>query len=791
MKHFLLALTLLFSSCTYSNDFHQCAQEIFNHIAHDEFETARSLLSDLLVQVPQSIFINYNMAYLLRYLDRSQEAIIYYRKTLEWCHDISIIAQAHLGLAKSLLSIGNFSEGWREFEWRYVDPDNVIRNKVYNTQPKDFKDKIVFIRAEWGLGDSMQWIRFIKLIKEQKPKKILVQTFKPLIPLFSRCDYIDQIIEKGMEPKQFDIQIPLMSLPYIFNITLDTLPTDIPYLQADEDLVTYWREYLKSDTNLRIGLCWHSKPIAHLEDHKYTKRSIPLNLFAPLAEVEGISFYSLQKVYGEKELDNLPEGFIVHSFGPDFDERHGAFMDTAAVIENLDLVITADTSIVHLAGALGKPVWVLLPFCAEWRWLKHRTDTPWYPTIRLFRSTKIQQWKPVIKEVKKELAHLVHLKQLHEASYDHAAYFAYAHELKQTHQTEKLAELYHDITIHEPHNILTRYNRAHALKDLDRLDEAIQEYDAVLVYNPEYAPAHLGRAQCYLAQGNFDAGWPDFEWRGPQIRQFNHHEWENADLTGLKVLLRCEWGFGDCIQFIRYAKRLKEHGAFVILQIYSQLKTLMSNCPYIDEVVAVGELFPDHDIQIPLLSLPYTFNETVDTVPIEPYLSAEPAYLSSWADKLKETTGLKIGICWHGKGDQKAPPSHNKNIPLAACMPLFEFENIHLYSLQKYDGIDQITIFSGKNNFHHFDNLDESVAFRDTAALIKQLDLIITVDTSIAHLAGALGKPVWLMLPYKADWRWQIGTSQSIWYPTMRIFRQPTPGNWQQVIEDICAQLKQ
>lgn len=455
MKYTLLLCMLLFYSCTYSDNFYQQAQEAFDYIARDEFEKAFSQLSGLLIRAPHSVFINYNMAYLLRYLDQPQEAIFYYRKALEYCKEHDIICQAHLGLAKSLLSVGNFSQGWHEFEWRYVDPGNYKKNTVYNTKPKDFTDKKVFIRAEWGLGDSMQWIRFIKLIKKQKPKKIFVQAFKPLIPLFSRCEYIDQVIEKGMEPEEFDISVPLMSLPYIFDITLENIPTDIPYLQADEHLITYWREYLASDTNLRVGLCWCSKPIAHLEDHKYTKRSIPLNQFAPLAEIDGVSFYSLQKVYGEKEVHDLPEHFIVHTFGPDFDERHGAFMDTAAVIENLDLVITADTSIVHLAGALGKPVWVLLPFCAEWRWLKHRTDTPWYPTImRLFRSTNIQKWEPVIAQVKEELTHVARLKQLRKAPYNHAAYFTYMHELEQTHQTEKLVELYHDITIHEPQNIM-------------------------------------------------------------------------------------------------------------------------------------------------------------------------------------------------------------------------------------------------------------------------------------------------------------------------------------------------
>jgi len=251
----------------------------------------------------------------------------------------------------------------------------------------------------------MQFIRYAKCVKELGAT-VLINIHAPLMKLFTLCDFIDQLSPRGSKHPTIDIKIPIMSLPFIFNTTLETVPADIPYLYADEHLIKFWKEKITQDKNFKIGLAWVSKS-KHLEKNYLTRRSVPLKNFAPLAELHNVSFYSLQKTDGLDQLSNLPQNFTVKSFGPDFDNTNGRFMDTAALIMNLDLVITSDTSIAHLAGALGKETWILLPYVAEWRWMQERNTTPWYPNARLFRQKKHSDWTHVIQAIKEELQKII------------------------------------------------------------------------------------------------------------------------------------------------------------------------------------------------------------------------------------------------------------------------------------------------------------------------------------------------------------------------------------------------
>jgi len=342
-------------------------------------------------------------------------------------------------------------------------------------------------------------------------------------------------------------------------------------------------------------------------------------------------------------------------------------------------------------------------------------------------------------------------------------------------------------------NLSAVYNIAYTLKDLGREQEAIPLYLQVIEKKPDHAHAHLGLAQSYLALGNFQNGWKEFSWRSSDIRKFKQYDWSNDDLLGKKILVRCEWGMGDVIQFIRYAKLLKERGATVIMQSYPQLLQILSCCPYIDTIVTASQPLPEHDIQIPLLSLPQTFNTTLATTPRKvPYLFPDPQLIEHWHKKLTHDTKLKIGICWHGRENSSTPPRLNRNIPLSLLLSLAELKNVSLYSLQKSTGLDELNTISADSKLNIFDqDFDETNGpFMDTAAVMKNLDLVITIDTSIAHLAGALGVPTWLVLPSKADWRWMKDRSDSPWYPTMRLFRQTEPGNWEDVMTAIENDLR-
>lgn len=402
------------------------------------------------------------------------------------------------------------------------------------------------------------------------------------------------------------------------------------------------------------------------------------------------------------------------------------------------------------------------------------------------------------------LARLLHIKNQHKPGlplctkatyidpYFFEAYYLLGNIYKALNNVPQAIQAYSNALQLKPHHkdlVNTLYNLAYTLKNTDHIDEAITCYQKVLKCEPQHAHAHLGIAQCYLIQGKLNKGFEEFEWRAPEIKKFKHYDWKNADLTGKTILVRCEWGFGDCIQFIRYLKLIKNQGARVILQLYKPLVDLFALCPYIDKIVQSGHIFPKHDIQIPLLSLPHIFGTTLETIPTEvPYIFADRQLIGHWQKKLP-TKKINIGICWCGSGDHKALPSLNKNIQLATFDPLAQLQNIQLYSLQKIHGYKELQ--NCTFNLHIFDETfdRDNGRFMDTAAIMKNLDLIITIDTSIAHLAGALGVPVWVLLPYKADWRWMLNKTNSPWYPTMRLFRQKKPGDWETVIQEIIKEL--
>lgn len=342
----------------------------------------------------------YNTACTLKTMGLMREAVGVYEKVVAAQPDHHM---AQIGLAKSYLATGDLERGWKKFEWRYADPSN-YRQPKYDVAT--FAGKKIVVLAEWGLGDSIQFVRYVRLLKEAGAT-VIVETFAPLIQLFSLCPYINTVCTtKAQHKPECDLRIPMLSLPMIFDTTVHTIPNKLPYLYADQQLVKHWGKKMPKDT-ISVGLCWQAKPGIFLEQQPRTKRSVPLKQLAPFAKIEGIRFYSLQQQHGTEQLNNLPEEFVVHEFDPNFDNTNGRFMDTAAVIKNLDLIISVDTSIVHLAGALGANVWVLIPHSAEWRWMINRDDTPWYPGMRLFRQPKPGDWNSVIKIVHENLENFV------------------------------------------------------------------------------------------------------------------------------------------------------------------------------------------------------------------------------------------------------------------------------------------------------------------------------------------------------------------------------------------------
>jgi tetratricopeptide (TPR) repeat protein len=297
---------------------------------------------------------------------------------------------------------GDFANGWPDFELRWARPG--VAPRAFKKPPWDgspLQGKTILVYAEQGLGDTIQFARYLPLV-QRRGGKVAFECPPALIRLFAGIVGADQIIPAGGVLPIFHENIPLMSLPGLFGTTLATIPADIPYLVAEHDNVLHWRREMNEPAStvadacgLNIGIAWQGNP-AHGHDRE---RSIPLKQFDPLAQVDKVRLVSLQVGPGSDQLKTV--SFPVADLGSRFDPN--SLTDLAAVVENMDLVVTVDTSVAHLAGAMGVPVWVLLPVVPDWRWLLERTDSPWYPTMRLFRQRQRNDWDEVFARINTDL----------------------------------------------------------------------------------------------------------------------------------------------------------------------------------------------------------------------------------------------------------------------------------------------------------------------------------------------------------------------------------------------------
>ena len=312
-------------------------------------------------------------------------------------------AEAKFSLSLQRLLQSDFDEGLQLYEWRWEGSKDLKLQKRNFKQAlwsgnEPIKGKTLLIHAEQGLGDTIQFCRYIKLV-QQLGAEVIFEAQAPLVALLSHLDGISRLIPKGTELPAFDYHCPLLSLPLAFKTNVDSIPASIPYLSAESDRENRWKERL-GQHGYKIGICWQGK-------QNIKGRSVPIEYFYALSQIPKVRLISLHKGDGEQELDSLPEGMQVETLGSAFDST-GAFLDTAAVIKCCDLVITIDTSVAHLAGALGVRTWVALKFSPDWRWLLDRSDSPWYPTMRLFRQKQNGEWQSIFDEMtsmlKKELS---------------------------------------------------------------------------------------------------------------------------------------------------------------------------------------------------------------------------------------------------------------------------------------------------------------------------------------------------------------------------------------------------
>ena len=311
------------------------------------------------------------------------------------------------GMARLLL--GRFAEGWADYEHRwgaktFLGQRPNVDAPAWNGEDPNGRRILVF--AEQGLGDTIQFARYLPLLAERGAKvSFLVR--ESMLRLLQPLRFCAELVSRVEPDAAFDFQCALMSLPHVFRTAADTIPCRVPYLHPEADLVERWKQHIGPD-GFRIGVVWRAKSSSTAEVRRHgLRRSFPLAELAPLSRIPGARFISLQKHEGLDQLLTLPDSMRVETLGDEFDGEGDAFIDSAAVMKNLDLVITADTSIAHLAGALGRRAWVLLRYVPDWRWLLHRDDSPWYPSLRLFRQTTEGDWKSAIAQAADALKPLI------------------------------------------------------------------------------------------------------------------------------------------------------------------------------------------------------------------------------------------------------------------------------------------------------------------------------------------------------------------------------------------------
>ncbi|MEO1520973.1 MAG: tetratricopeptide repeat protein [Cyanobacteria bacterium J06633_2] len=887
------------------------------------------------VLMPNDAKVHNNLGLVLHDQGDINGAIACYRRSIQQEPDYP---DAHLNLGISLLKAGDWIAGFKEYEWRWkvtgqdFKPLRSVAQPVWHGQ--DLPEQTLLIHAEQGLGDTLQFIRFVSLI-EKRVHRIIVECQAPLKRLLEAMPSIDQVIVSGDEIPPFDVHVPLMSLPYLLSISPANLPPQVPYLHAlagtnENPLLT------ASTDDLKVGIVWAGSPTHRNNRH----RSCPFQSFERLLTVPGIRVYSLQKGAGEADLDSSDAAMT--NLSAHLDDM----ADTAAAIAQLDVVITVDTSVAHLAGALGKPVWIVLGFAYDWRWLSDRSDSPWYPTARLFHQSNPGDWDGVFDQVIQALKRhldkdapltlpgarrsplpdtvmtrqphaqderaserMVQLQQAIEAkawdevvaqcsailndypthpqalevmgrlAYQQKQYKqaiacfeqlcefhpvdasiwsqlgnAYLHSgapeaailwyqlylddqptasavrnnlgvaLRALRRDAEAIAHYRLILEYDPESVDTVFNLANALREQDRLDEAVLSYQEVVTRKPDYAHAWNNLANalkdlnrideaiaCYrkaialapnhasahhnlgyalLLTGDIESGFAEYEWRW-QVKNFQSPRrypqplWDGSPLDGKTILLYTEQGFGDAIQFIRFVPLVVERGGRVVLECRAPLARLFGGIPEIEAIALRDSSLPTFDVHAPLMSLPHLMKITSETLP------STTAYLSVPEDaevSLSLTSATKIGIAWAGSPTHKN--DHHRSCPFAYFWSLLRTPDTEFFSLQKGPRRADIQGYCNED-WPIVDLSDRLNDFADTAAAIAQLDLVITVDTSVAHLAAALGKPTWIVLSHAPDWRWALNRTDSPWYPTVRLFRQPAPGDWSSVFTHVRSALRE
>jgi len=372
------------------------------------------------------------------------------------------------------------------------------------------------------------------------------------------------------------------------------------------------------------------------------------------------------------------------------------------------------------------------------------------------------------------------------------AYFNRGNVFQELNQFDYAIKSYNQAIVLNPEFIDAYYSRGNALKELNHLAAAVESYNQAIALKPDYADAQLNKALALLMDREFDNGWKLYEWRWSnekaklRKRNFTQSLWLGKEsLKGKTIFLHSEQGFGDTIQFCRYTKLVAELGARIIIEVEKPLVGLLQDLAGVADLLEKGSILPPFDYHCPLMSLPLAFNTNIDSIPYSgKYLRSNKSKLTYWASKLGEKQTLRVGLVWSGNAEYKN--DKHRSILLADLIKHLPLHCQYVSLQKEVREIDKSALNSNANILHFGDELND---FADTAALCECMDIVISVDTSVAHVSGAIGKETWLLLPFCPDWRWMLDRDDSPWYPSVKLYRQSNIGDWGSAFLKVNADL--
>lgn len=735
----------------------------FLGIAYNELDRspeAIPLLHEAIRREPKYVSSYSNLAIAYRQTGQIERSVAYYAKALALEPETPDL---HVNYALQLMSVGRYSEAVPHFAYRYADKladkhgIKAPKTKAIPWVGQPLLNKRLLVLGEQGYGDSFQFIRFVRNLKNLGAD-VLVQVPREITPLLQRAFpdvtfLLPEAGEIGVHYWQF-----MMSVPGILGLDYARLPRAQRYLSPLSELLSRWSPQ-KEDTRLEVGLVWAGRP-EHWNDHR---RSLSLNHLESLFQLPGIRWLAVQK-----EIRNPADREMLSRYGIEWlGEDIESFEDTAAILDGVDLLISVDTSVAHLAGALGKPVWLLLPLAPDWRWQFRGGTSHWYPAMRLFRQKKTADWPAVVQELRDALSARLLLRG-ESCPLAAAALSNQAVAFAQTAQNKTALSLHNQALKKDGQHPGVLLNAGAFMLDQGEAIPAERLFAKAVERMPGLAEASVNLGFALLAQGKIAAGlqhylarWASSRWP-QQPPGGNIPRWQGESLAGKRLLIIPDQGFGDAILSRRLISLIVGEAATVVEAVAAPLLRLFAGNP-IDGVTTVGtqEASGPFDYWTSPFDIgAYRLGD--GDLPAAPYLRSESDAGQSPA--LPNEAKRKIGFCW--RGSQGHPNEYRRCLAPETIHQIAGAADMEAWSLCKDAPLyDKLLLSSGMR----WDRIEAAGDFLDTAKLMEGLDLVVTSDTAVAHLAGALGIATLLVLNVR-DWRWvTTGNGLALWYPCVQV----------------------